>query len=632
MPSSYVVRRRDAYHFRLRVPAELAHIIGSRELHSSLGHATRKAATLRASFLAFHAHAFFGKVRTLMESLTPQQIAALVTDWRQRMFTRDGEIRRLIELDLHDSHDSDSYADHCEAVGELAHEALASLVSTHGGQEGSRRPSTRERRDALDRARQLMATSEPDSDHVALMDVATFDALDDVSARDVARQFLLAMGEVYSRKATMCADSFVTARRSATERDSAPTKGRATPAAHAPNGEPHGGPTIEQAWSAYGAWQARTRSAWTKGPPDEARRAWEDFAEVIGRQTPVAALTVGDVRRYEKFADEQPQRRTVRYRNMSAAELVAAVNEGRIPVEDRRTGRTVGKHTSAILAFLNYCRTEFAASIPDGFEFRATGKTTPSDESGRYEAWTAEEIGRIFDPATLATEVLTRRENATRRVTKDTAYPDGRQFPDFPWMLLLALYTGARRNEILGLTVDDVARDHAESRVHSPSAAVPVIYIRENEERGLKTKDSTRCVPIHPDLIELGIFELAERRRAEGSRRLLYSAPDMGKAGTWLTDVFTKYRATVGIPNGASKVFHSFRHWFRTQASGVMDTAHAEALLGHAVQDSTGGTYLHATQVPQHNRASAMKAMRFPVDVQGLKAMLSDLGHPSHEK
>lgn len=80
------------------------------------------------------------------------------------------------------------------------------------------------------------------------------------------------------------------------------------------------------------------------------------------------------------------------------------------------------------------------------------------------------------------------------------------------WIPLTLAYTGARRAEIAGLTVDDF-EDHD---------GVPCIVIRANQFRGVKGdpeapngEDSlTRIVPIHSHLIELGLLDhVAEMRR-----------------------------------------------------------------------------------------------------------------------
>jgi hypothetical protein len=69
------------------------------------------------------------------------------------------------------------------------------------------------------------------------------------------------------------------------------------------------------------------------------------------------------------------------------------------------------------------------------------------------------------------------------------------------WLPLLALYSGARLNELAPLTVRDVKRDE-------PSGLHYMTVIEDTEGgRTVKTEGSLRAVPIHPELIRIGILE-----------------------------------------------------------------------------------------------------------------------------
>lgn len=66
------------------------------------------------------------------------------------------------------------------------------------------------------------------------------------------------------------------------------------------------------------------------------------------------------------------------------------------------------------------------------------------------------------------------------------------------WIVLLAMFTGARVNEIAQLTPDDV----------SVEGGVPVIRITdEGEGQVVKTEASRRKVPVHAKLVELGFLD-----------------------------------------------------------------------------------------------------------------------------
>lgn len=65
------------------------------------------------------------------------------------------------------------------------------------------------------------------------------------------------------------------------------------------------------------------------------------------------------------------------------------------------------------------------------------------------------------------------------------------------WINLLLAYTGARRSEIAGLLVEDFAEEDG----------IPYVHLRPNHLRGLKTSASSRRVPLHPHVMDLGFAE-----------------------------------------------------------------------------------------------------------------------------
>lgn len=77
------------------------------------------------------------------------------------------------------------------------------------------------------------------------------------------------------------------------------------------------------------------------------------------------------------------------------------------------------------------------------------------------------------------------------------------------WLPLCLLWTGARREEIAQLYLDDIRQ----------AQGVWVFDIRANEQRqqGLKNEASARLVPVHSRLIELGLLEYVNQTRATGA-------------------------------------------------------------------------------------------------------------------
>lgn len=147
------------------------------------------------------------------------------------------------------------------------------------------------------------------------------------------------------------------------------------------------------------------------------------------------------------------------------------------------------------------------------------------------------------------------------------------------WLPLLALYSGARLNELAPLCADDIKLDSA-----SGGHFMTVIE-DEDQGRRLKTETSIRAVPLHPELIRIGFLEFValQRKHRGGSARLLpkLTRGSKGGFGEAFSKWFGRYKVSLGIENKKS-VFHSFRHGFKDalRAAGVNEDIN-DALTGH---------------------------------------------------
>lgn len=175
------------------------------------------------------------------------------------------------------------------------------------------------------------------------------------------------------------------------------------------------------------------------------------------------------------------------------------------------------------------------------------------------------------------------------------------------WLPLLALYSGARENELGQLLVGDVLKD--------PVAGYYLNIIDEPDgesRKTVKTAGSRRKVPLHPELVKAGFIRYRDHIAKSGSERLFPELkPDRhGHAtGNW-SKWFGRYlRGTIGITD-PRKVFHSFRHTFKDACrdAGLPEDVH-DALTGH-VNDSVSRGYGsgHSLKV----LAQAMAKIKYP--------------------
>ncbi|MDO3517755.1 site-specific integrase [Ralstonia pseudosolanacearum] len=174
------------------------------------------------------------------------------------------------------------------------------------------------------------------------------------------------------------------------------------------------------------------------------------------------------------------------------------------------------------------------------------------------------------------------------------------------WVPLLALYHGARMNELCQLEVADIGE----------ADGVPFMRITEEseigEEKHLKTRNAQREVPIHPVLQQLGFMEYAAALKKSGKPRLF---PDLTKAATsYYSDNFSKWFSRFRKQQGVSDrrvAFHSFRHGFRDATRAVdVPSDIVNELCGWSPGDSMGGHY--GSGYPLQRKLEELSKVRFP--------------------
>ena len=145
------------------------------------------------------------------------------------------------------------------------------------------------------------------------------------------------------------------------------------------------------------------------------------------------------------------------------------------------------------------------------------------------------------------------------------------------WVPFLALFHGTRCNEACQIHTADVKeRD-----------GIIYISIREEQEDGsksdkkLKTKQSRREVPLHPEMLRLGFAEFVEQRRQDTTSLHLFPELTAGHKG-YFSDAFSKWFSRfviLTLGEGCGARMHSFRHQFRDATRAARLPAESVALL-----------------------------------------------------
>jgi integrase len=329
-----------------------------------------------------------------------------------------------------------------------------------------------------------------------------------------------------------------------------------TPAVPEVNGEqPSSGETLR---AAHEGWKKARRR------PDNTLRefvyAVDRFTELHGDMV-VAKITRKHVREFRETLQAMPVRRSGDLRDATLLALRDWSNAH--PEAKRVSAATVNKVLGGVQAITVWARDN--GIIPDELPWADPFANMRLEEKApSREPWQLAELQDLFGSPVF---------------TEGTRPVGGRGEAAY-WLPLLALFTGARLGELAPLTVADVTADQA--------TRISTIKIAEDLEQGrrLKNPGSRRIVPIHPELLRIGIMSFVEKIRQDGGSEArlfpLLAPGSKGGLGEAWSKWFGRYIRGLGIANRAS-VFHSFRHSFKDalRAVGVSEDVN-DALTGHS--------------------------------------------------
>lgn len=257
------------------------------------------------------------------------------------------------------------------------------------------------------------------------------------------------------------------------------------------------------------------------------RQCLETIFEIIGKKY-VESITYKDCQKVTRSVYNIPKKWKERYKGRKLSDLLSKKNDDAISLT------SVKKYLRIFKEFLIFCKDN--RYIPDSFQ--GDIKITKRKEAIPIEAFTKEELKKIFDPLTYP------------RVM-DTKYSYRYFIP------LISIFSSLRLNEVCQIYIDDIKVDKG------------VWYFDITDKRKdqhLKNAQSRRIVPIHPKLLELGFIEYVNKVKEikvdnKHPERLFYQLNYSAKNHyiQAMSQWFGRYLKKIGI-DSRSKVFHSFRH------------------------------------------------------------------------
>jgi len=212
----------------------------------------------------------------------------------------------------------------------------------------------------------------------------------------------------------------------------------------------------------------------------------------------------------------------------------------------------------------------------------------PADgvKHGKTKLVRADELRKAYAPGDLSrlAEAYLGMKDEEKRRLKDS--------PDRFWIPLISLYSGLRLNEVCQLNTHDVKQDEVTDVWYFH------VEITEGDEKMIKSAAARRKVPLHNDLITLGLVEYCRAKAESGSPRLWMNLKRTDRGyhknfinwflGNGQTKGFLRSRVT----DDGKLNFHSFRHTFINELKQKRaDDRILVEIAGHSNKSMTFGRY-----------------------------------------
>lgn len=299
---------------------------------------------------------------------------------------------------------------------------------------------------------------------------------------------------------------------------------------------------------------------------DEFRAIFNFFIEFAG-DVPIDEINGAVIRDYRQLLLKLPKNRKKQkeYKNKSIKEF----QEFEIPEEEKISLTTVNKYLGVLQSYFNYAVREALIErnpVVTGMIRQSGGNATKQDA----RPFTVDELNKIFSSSVYADD-------------------DKNKFAYRFWIPIIALFTGARSNEICQLYLDDIREKDG----------IWVFDINDNlPDKQIKNEASKRLIPIHPFLLdELNLLKYVNKLKRARNIRLF---PELKLSGTnkynaALVNWFIRLKNSLGLQT-ENVNFHSFRKNFgdfcKQNKIRLSLDAHAyKRIFGHSLEDITADVY-----------------------------------------
>lgn len=319
------------------------------------------------------------------------------------------------------------------------------------------------------------------------------------------------------------------------------------------------GMTIAEVATSYSAERQRGK-AWAEKTVIEKADHIKLLEEILGGDTDVCKLTAMDAKRVKDTLLVYPRNRSKNplTRGKPLADVLNMKGVEVIQVA------TINKYLQTYHELFEWAKQNHHASenFFSGLAVRQTRKNNDGDRG----AYTNDQIRLILRAVV---------DNENGLVTK----------PYQKWATLIGIYTGARLGEIAQLDLKDIRQQDG----------MWVFDINEDGDRkSLKTPAAQRLVPVHSELIAVGLLDYVQSMRDRKATKLFPHFSYDPKNGwgrqqsRWFND---QLLVKLGLKS-KTRVFHSLRHTVNTRLlqAGVADPL-VKSIIGHEQDGMTHRQY-----------------------------------------
>lgn len=300
--------------------------------------------------------------------------------------------------------------------------------------------------------------------------------------------------------------------------------------------------------------------AWKKDSLRDHQGRLENVLEIVGDKI-ISHINREDMRRFREVLEKLPpsRKKSPKYRDKTVSEILSMEYEKTLSV------KSVNITVQSVSSMFEWAIREGIMRVNPA---RGLSKRDNEPDIDKREPLTNEEIQHIFYSGDFI--------------------PEKFKNPADYWVPLIGLYTGMRLEEICQLHCEDIYKDED---------GIWLIDICEESNDGLhdkrlKTKNAKRKIPIHQELIRLGLIDYLEQTRNDSVRLFprLNRTENTNKYGKHVGKYFSNLLQKKGVKNGKS--FHSLRHTF----SNFFKIKHLHndifrQIFGHIIPELAGHQY-----------------------------------------